>query len=509
MCGIIGAYGIHDLTKQAASLTHRGPDEEGHHKNDFSSLAHKRLSIVDLSTGRQPIKGRGETYVIHNGEIYNHEDLRKGCKHQDFHTTSDSEVIVRLYEEKGVTFLNELDGVFAFVLQDGDKLFAARDPIGVKPLFYGFDNEGNIWFASEMKALSHLPKIWDFPPGHYYLTGKGFNSYYEPLWRTQPHKGLKVHSNLKDPLINAVCKRLMADVPLGVLLSGGLDSSLIASIVCRYSQHKVKSFSVGVEGSPDLKAARLVADYLGTEHHEIIFTVEEGVNEIYNAIHYMETYDVTTIRSGTPMMLMAKYIRDQGVKVVLSGEGADEIFGGYLYFQEAPTPMAFHEETIDRVGRLYKSDVLRADKAMMAHAIEVRVPFLDRHFLNEAMKLHPNLKQTKVEKEILRATFAGGGWLPDEILWRQKEQFSDGVGYSWIDGLKDHAEKLYSDLFFVEAKSIFSVNPPETKEALWYRFMFDNLFPAGRDQLIQVWEPKWQKNKDPSGRVSHAHREKK
>ncbi len=529
MCGILAVSSHQASAKslghylararaQSLLLKHRGPDETGVVQTlEGAILCHERLSIVDVKSGHQPIKGRGDVYVIHNGEIYNHEALWRDTLtfKGERKTKSDSEIIVRLYEERGEGCVHFLDGVYAFVIADGARMFAARDPLGVKPLFFGHDKEGVIWFASEMKALiSVCEDITEFPPGHYYTSEQGFVRFFSPGW----FKGSKATQGpelLREALTKAVKKRLMSDVPLGVLLSGGLDSSLISSIVAREMKKigkSVKSFSVGLTPqSQDLVKAREVAKFLGTEHHEILFTVEQGIALLPELISKVESYDVTTIRASTPMYIMSKYIHDQGVKVVLSGEGADELFGGYLYFHNAPSDEEFHSECLRRVKRLHTSDVLRCDRATMGAALEARVPFLDQEFLRVAMELDPKLKRSskdKIEKEVLRKAFddTEEPYLPDSILWRQKEQFSDGVGYSWIDGLKAYAEATISDDEFSKSAELFPYQTPETKEAFLYRKIFAAAFPhADAPMQIKRWVPRWQKNKDPSGRANTVH----
>lgn len=524
MCGILAIIGkgkdqvlVKELSKR---MSHRGPDESDIHITEKGHyLSHERLSIVDLHTGKQPIQGTSSAWMVHNGEIYNHKKLRETTlKHHTFRTTSDSEVIVHLYEEYGYDFANMLDGVFAFVVIDGDDYIAGRDPIGVKPLYYGIDAKGNMYFSSEMKAIADQCKTFAaFPPGHYYTPKTGFVRYYEPEWFKD---GTAVDDldlvKLRESLIDATKKRLMADVPLGVLLSGGLDSSLTSSIAKRLlaeTGQKLHSFSIGLDAdAPDLKAARKVADFLKTEHHEIHFSVEQGIEIIDKLIWHLETYDVTSIRASTPMYFMSKFITDMGVKVVLSGEGADEILGGYLYFRNAPSSDEFQKETVRRVQRLSTADCLRADKSTMAHGLEARVPFLDKAFLDVAMKIRPEFKEPKtydnVEKYILRKAFdtPEDPFLPDEVLWRQKEQFSDGVGYNWIDQLIAYCESQVSDEAFATAKEKYPFNTPMTKEGFFYREIFHKHFPQeSAAQTVKRWIPKWQDNIDPSGRANSAH----
>jgi len=523
MCGILAVIGeskeseIKELSKK---MTHRGPDENGIVKTKTGSiLSHERLSIIDLETGIQPIRSKTGKYLVHNGEIYNHKKLRKEISDYEFKTNSDSEIILALYEKQGTDFCNLLDGVFAFVVVNNDKFMAARDPIGVKPLYYGYDKEKRIYFASEMKAITEkCIEIKAFPPGHYYTKEEGFVKYFKPKWEN-PFYAKKANDlkKIKKALINATEKRLMSDVPLGVLLSGGLDSSLIASIAKRLlpKDKELNSFSVGVsENAPDLIAAKKVADFIGTKHHNVVFSVKEGIEAIKKIIWHLETYDVTTIRAATPMYFLSKYIKSTGIKTVLSGEGADEIFGGYLYFQNAPSTKEFQKELIERVQNLSYADCLRADKSTMAHGIEARVPFLDKDFLDIAMGINPKFKQTDkkhnvIEKHILRAAFDSKDetYLPKEILWRQKEQFSDGVGYSWIDGIKEYCENEVTNKEFAKSSKFFSYNEPKTKEAYLYRKFFEELFPKETTlETVKKWIPKWQSDEDPSGRASNIHK---
>lgn len=520
MCGILAVYGCTDVTeaiKQSKKLNHRGPDESDHFVNEYGHvLVHERLSIMDLNSGKQPIQGTGTAHVIHNGEIYNHKDLYTQLKTPvTRRTTSDSEIIVHLFEQEGTTFVDKLDGIFAFVVVDGKKFMAARDPLGVKPLFWGRDDHDAIWFASEIKALQEVCwEIKEFPPGHYFTPEEGFVRWYAPEWFTGavPTKGPE---GLREALTAAVKKRLMSDVEIGVLLSGGLDSSLVSSIVVREMKKigkKVKSFSVGfTPDSPDLIKAREVAKFLGTEHHEVVVSIEDGIRHLEKIIYHLESYDITTIRASTPMSLMSEYIHKQKIKVVLSGEGADEIFGGYLYFRNAPSLTELHEECVSRVKRLHTSDVLRVDRSTMAHAIEARVPFLDKAFLKLSMSIKPEYKQVtkdRLEKFILREAFntPDDPYLPDSVLWRQKEQFSDGVGYSWIDTLKAIAEKTVSDEDFAKRAELFPYQTPQTKEAFMYRQIYSKFFKhPDAERLVQTWVPKWQKSTDPSGRANDDH----
>ncbi|MEJ5264160.1 MAG: asparagine synthase B [Bacteroidales bacterium] len=526
MCGILAVIGKKDpevVRQMSKRMKHRGPDESGFLQlpNGYI-LSHERLSIMDLNTGRQPIRGTNNAYVIHNGEIYNYMHLRR-TKLADHHfrTTCDSEVIVHLYEKYGYDFCNELDGDWAFVVVDGDKFMAARDPIGVKPFYYGKDADGNIYFSSELKAIEDQCTWFEaFPPGHYYTGETGLVKYYKPKYHdytqcTDPADLKK----LREFLTEATRKRLMSDVPLGVLLSGGLDSSLISSItkrLLRGTKQELHSFSVGLSPDvPDMKAARRVAEFIGTTHHEVTYTVEEGIAAIEKIIWHLESYDVTTVRASTPMYFLARYITQHGFKVVLSGEGADEVFGGYLYFHNAPSDEEFTQETIRRVGLLSTADCLRADKSTMAFGLEVRVPFLDRYFLDVAMNIRgadkrPDRTKGKPEKYILRAAFddPNDPYLPHDILWRQKEQFSDGVGYSWIDSLVEFCNRQVSDEEFAKAAERFPYNTPTTKEAYYYRTIFEKYYPSeSAIKSVYKWIPRWQKNTDPSGRANEVHQQ--
>ncbi len=524
MCGILAIIGkgkdpevVKILSKR---MSHRGPDESDMHVTENGHiLSHERLSIIDLHSGKQPIRGSKTAYMVHNGEIYNHQELRDGLlKDHSFRTKSDSEVIVHLYEEFGYDFCNKLDGDFAFVIIDGDDFIAGRDPMGVKPLYYGHDLEGRIYFSSEMKSIAdQCSTLATFPPGHIYTAENGFIKYYNPDYSdiTKPTVELNLTA-IRESLTQATAKRLMSDVPIGVLLSGGLDSSLTSSIAARLlaqSGKKLHSFSIGLDStSPDAVAARKVAEFLKTEHHEIYFSVKEGIAILDKLIWHLETYDVTSIRASTPMYFLSKAITDLGIKAVLSGEGADEIFGGYLYFRNAPSTLDFQKETIERVEKLFTADLLRADKSTMAHGLEARVPFLDKAFLDLAMAIDPIEKQPAtydgIEKYILRKAFdtPENPYLPQEILWRQKEQFSDGVGYSWIDQLIEYCGLQVSDAEMASAADTFPYNTPATKEAYNYRKLFHKHYPQdSAAQTVRKWVPKWQENKDPSGRANTAH----
>lgn len=524
MCGILAIIGkgkdeklVQQLSKR---MSHRGPDESDLLVTENGHiLSHERLSIIDLHSGRQPIKGSKSAYMVHNGEIYNHQQLRETVlKQHTFRTKSDSEVIVHLYEEFGYDFLDKLDGDFAFVVINGDDFIAGRDPMGVKPLYYGVDERGRIYFASEMKSIADQCKTFStFPPGHFYTAKTGFVKYYRPAYEDPEAATAPLElEKIRESLTSATRKRLMSDVPIGVLLSGGLDSSLTSSIAARLlaaQGKKLHSFSIGLDPhAPDAAAARKVAEFLKTEHHEIHFTIEQGIAILDKLIWHLETYDVTSVRASTPMYFLSKAITDLGIKVVLSGEGADEIFGGYLYFRNAPSTEDFQKETIERVQKLFTADLLRADKSTMAHGLEARVPFLDKDFLDTAMVIKGEEKQPKtyngVEKYILRKAFdtPEDPYLPQEVLWRQKEQFSDGVGYNWIDTLIAYAASQVTDAQLEAAADRFPYNTPTTKEAYYYRDIFHKHYPQlSAAQTVRKWIPKWQENQDPSGRANAAH----
>jgi asparagine synthase (glutamine-hydrolysing) len=501
-------------------------------------LAHQRLAVIDPASGDQPLFNEDKTIVVTvNGEIYNHEELRKRLKNHKFRTGSDCEVIAHLYEEYGVDFVDMLDGIFSFVLLDtrDNSFMVARDAIGVTSLYIGWGLDGSVWISSEMKGLNDDCEHFEtFPPGHFYSSKLGgFKQWYNPPWFNEsvpstPYEPLAIRRAFE----NAVIKRLMTDVPFGVLLSGGLDSSLVASITARHLAGtkaakqwgpQLHSFCVGLEGSPDLKAGKEVAEYLGTVHHEFHFSVQDGIDAIEDVIYHVETYDVTTIRASTPMFLMSRKIKSLGVKMVLSGEGADEIFGGYLYFHKAPNKKEFHQETCRKIKALHKYDCLRANKSTSAFGLEARVPFLDKDFINTAMSLDPESKMIKpeegrIEKWVLRRAFDDEErpYLPKHILYRQKEQFSDGVGYSWIDGLKDHAAQNVNDKMMSNAGHIFPHNTPNTKEAYYYRMIFERFFPQNSARLTVPggatvacstakaveWDASWSNNMDPSGRAA-------
>ena len=548
MCGIVAVFETKEpiiqmrekALKMSALIRHRGPDWSGIYSDDKAILCHERLSIVDVEHGAQPLidQDTGSVLAV-NGEIYNHLLLRdKLKKKHSWQTKSDCEILLYLYDEYGPAFLNMLNGIFAFVLYDKNKqeYFVARDHIGICPLYIGWDAQGAEYFASEMKALDGAcVRVEEFPPGHYYFgSEKKFVKWYEPSWVEKiPSKKISL-LELREALESAVKRQLMCDVPYGVLISGGLDSSLIAAIASKFRKKRIESadqeeawwprlhsFSIGLQGSPDLKHARHVATYLGTVHHEIIFTIQEGLDAIRDVIYHLETFDVTSIRAATPMYLMARKIKSMGIKMVLSGEGADEIFGGYLYFHMAPSVQEFHEETVRKLSMLSKYDCLRANKATAAWGLETRVPFLDKEFLDVAMSFDPLDKMCpgkKIEKEILRKAFEG--YLPDEILWRQKEQFSDGVGYSWIDTLKKQAQEMVSDAMFAHAKERFPVQTPSSKEEYLYRQIFESHFsnptapltvPIGPTIACSTptafrWSKEFAAMNDPSGRaVKNVH----
>jgi len=524
MSGLLAVIGkgkdpklVKELSKR---MSHRGPDENDLHiMENGSIICHESLSIVDLQTGKQPIQGTNKAWMVHDGEIYNYEELKNTVlKEHAFRTKSDSEVIVHLYEQFGYNFCNMLDGDFAFVVIDGDDYIAGRDPIGVKPLYYGLDERGRIYFSSEMKSIADQCKSFStFPPGHYYTAKTGFVKYYHPEY--EDHKKAVESLDLdliRETLVEATRKRLMSEAPLGVLLSGGLDSSLTSSIAARLyaeNEKKLQSFSIGLDAdSPDNIAARKTAEFLGTEHHEIHFSVQEGVEIIEKVIYHIETYDIISVRAGVPMYLLSKAISHKGIKVILSGEGADEIFGGHLYFRNAPSSEEFQDETIERVQKLFTADLLRADKTTMAVGLEARIPFLDTAFLDVAIRIKTEEKQPKtydgIEKYILRKAFdtPENPYLPGEILWRQKEQFSDGVGYNWVDEVIQYCASQVSDEQLAGAAAEFPYNSPTTKEAYFYRAIFHKYYPqVSAAQTVRKWIPKWQDNQDPSGRANSAH----
>jgi asparagine synthase (glutamine-hydrolysing) len=548
MCGIVAILDIAgdaaqlrtEVLAMARRLRHRGPDWSGIAVYNKAVIGHERLAIVGVDSGAQPLYSNNRQVALGvNGEIYNHQHLRQNlASNFSFQTHSDCEVILALYEQQGADaaeqWLNELNGMFAFVLYDEaqDHYLIARDPIGIIPLYYGRDDQGRLYVASEMKSLvDHCQTVSVFPPGHYLDSRHGeIKPYYQPNWKAQEHSQNDYQpERLREGLENAVKRQMMGDVPYGVLLSGGLDSSLVAAIAQRYAERRVDSddqeaawwprlhsFAIGLKGSPDLAASRVAAERLGTAHHEFEFTLDEGLDALSDVIYHIETYDVTTIRASTPMFLLARRIRAMGIKMVLSGEGSDELFGGYLYFHKAPNAQAFHEETVRKVEKLHLYDCLRANKSMAAWGVEARVPFLDLPFVDMAMKMDAQHKMTgpeRMEKHVLRQAF--DGYLPDSILWRQKEQFSDGVGYGWIDALKDHAAAKVSDRQLAEAEQRFPVNPPQSKEAYWYRTIFEQHFPSAAaaatvpggpsvacsTPAALEWDRAFAEMADPSGRA--------
>lgn len=537
MCGIIGIFGTAKkpelyrarALEMAALLRHRGPDWSGIWSDGQAVLAHERLAIVDPFSGAQPLKDSKTGRILSvNGEIYNHQELRKKLKKDhDWQTKSDCEIILYLYDEYGPECVKMLSGIFAFILYDPEKgeYFIARDHMGICPLYWGWDDLGKLHVASEMKALDkYCPKIEEFPPGSYCISTQSQGKpvrWYTPRWATAIPTKKHSLQKLRTALETAVQQQLMSDVPYGVLISGGLDSSLIAAIACKYKKGKdpLHSFAIGLKDSPDLKYAKKVAAYLGTIHHEIIFTIPEAMDALPDVIYHLETFDVTTIRAGTPMYLMARKIKSLGIKMVLSGEGSDEIFGGYLYFHMAPSAQEFHEESVRKLFLLSKYDCLRANKSTAAWGVETRVPFLDKEFMDYAMSFDPAKKMcpgSKIEKEILRQAFAG--YIPEEILWRQKEQFSDGVGYGWIDHLKRLAEEKVTEAMLQEAASRFPSQTPLTKEEYVYRKIFDSHFkspsapltvPVGPSIACSTptalrWSKEFQGKADPSGRSIHS-----
>ena len=562
MCGIVAILNVkeqtHELREKALRMSqkirHRGPDWSGIYCGGSAILAHERLSIVDPESGGQPLYsppcppeggkeslpsgrfGRGQQVLAVNGEIYNHQEIRRQfAGRYEFQTGSDCEVILALYREKGIHFLEDLSGIFAFVLYDEerDEFLIARDPIGVIPLYIGYDSDGTVYVASELKALEGQCERYEpFLPGHYYWSvDPGQKWYYRRDW--MQYDAVKDNpasvEAIRDGLTAAVKRQLMSDVPYGVLLSGGLDSSVISALAEKFSEHRIEddsktraywprlhSFAVGLKGAPDLAKAKLVADHIGTVHHEINYTIQEGLDAIHDVIYFIETYDVTTVRASTPMYLLARVIKSMGIKMVLSGEGADEIFGGYLYFHKAPNAQAFHEETVRKLGKLYLYDCLRANKSLSAWGVEGRVPFLDKEFLDIAMRTNPEAKMcpgSTIEKRIVREAFAD--LLPEEVAWRQKEQFSDGVGYSWIDTLKQITSEAVSDEQMAHAAERFPINPPKNKEEYYYRSIFAEHFPsdsaarsvpseasvACSTAIALEWDATFKNLNDPSGRA--------
>lgn len=552
MCGIVAIFNIQEQTpelrqkalRMSQKIRHRGPDWSGIYTGGTTILCHERLSIVDPESGRQPLFAPDKKQVLAvNGEIYNHQDIRKRFEGKyQFQTGSDCEVILALYREKGIDFLDDLSGIFAFALYDAERneFLIARDPIGVIPLYIGYDSDGKVYVASELKALEGQCERYEpFLPGHYYWSREpGMKRYYKRDWFSYDAVKDNTASTraIHDALEDAVRRQLMSDVPYGVLLSGGLDSSVISAVAEKYAERRIEeggrerawwprlhSFAVGLKGAPDLAKARMVADHIGTVHHEINYTIQEGLDAIRDVIYFIETYDVTTVRASTPMYLLARVIKSMGIKMVLSGEGADEIFGGYLYFHKAPTAQAFHEETVRKLSKLYMYDCLRANKSLSAWGVEGRVPFLDKEFLDVAMRTNPEAKMCPgktIEKRIVREAFAD--LLPDAVAWRQKEQFSDGVGYSWIDTLKQVTSDLVSDEQMAHAAERFPINPPRNKEEYYYRSIFAEHFPsdsaarsvpsvpsvACSTAEALAWDEAFKNMNDPSGRaVAGVHEE--
>ena len=545
MCGIVAIFNIQEQTpelrqkalRMSQKIRHRGPDWSGIYNGGSAILSHERLSIVDPESGKQPLFSPDMKQILAvNGEIYNHQDIRRQyAEKYQFQTGSDCEVILALYREKGIDFLEDLSGIFAFALYDAEKdeFLIARDPIGVIPLYIGYDNDGKVYVASEMKALEgNCDRYEVFLPGHYYSSREGkMTRYYKRDWMEYDavkDNGASVQ-DIHDALEAAVKRQLMIDVPYGVLLSGGLDSSVISAIAEKFSEHRIEddsatkawwprlhSFAVGLKGAPDLAKAKMVADHIGTVHHEINYTIQEGLDAIRDVIYFIETYDVTTVRASTPMYLLARVIKSMGIKMVLSGEGADEVFGGYLYFHKAPNAKAFHEETVRKLSKLYLYDCLRANKSLSAWGVEGRVPFLDKEFLDVAMRTNPEAKMCPgktIEKKIVREAFAD--MLPEAVAWRQKEQFSDGVGYSWIDTLKQITADQVSDEQMAHAAERFPINPPRNKEEYYYRSIFAEHFPsdsaaktvpsvpsvACSTAEALAWDESFKNLNDPSGRA--------
>ena len=549
MCGIACAFDLKQnsevlrpkVLEMARRIRHRGPDWSGIYSSSNAILAHERLGIVDPKSGKQPIYSDDKSLVLAaNGEIYNHRALREDIgDNYVFSTGSDCEVILALYKLKGINFIDDLNGMFAFALYDEEKntFLIARDHMGIIPLYMGWDDQDTFYVASELKSLEGFcKKIELFPPGHYLYSKEGsVKKWYSRKWID--YNSVKDNKTsitaLREALSNAVRRQLMSDVPYGVLLSGGLDSSITSAVAKIYADKRIEtggknkawwptlhSFAVGLEGSPDLLAAKKVADHIGTVHHEVKFTIQEGLDAISDVIYHLETYDVTTIRASTPMFLMARAIKSMGIKMVLSGEGSDELFGGYLYFHKAPDAKSFHEETVRKLNKLHQYDCLRANKALASWGIEGRVPFLDKEFMDVAMSINPSdkmINNERMEKWVLRKAFED--LLPKEVAWRQKEQFSDGVGYSWIDTLKEKVEEIITDKVFEDARNVFSVNTPLNKEEYYYRTIFNKHFPSKTAALSVPSVPsvacsspealKWDKSfsnmNDPSGRAIKTH----
>lgn len=545
MCGIVCAFDLKQdsetlrpqILEMLKRVRHRGPDWSGIYNSKNAILGHERLAIVDPTSGKQPLYSEdGGIILAANGEIYNHLELRKKFKGKyQFRTESDCEVILALYQEKGADFVDDLNGIFAFAIYDSsnDSYFIARDHMGIIPLYMGWDKHGTFYVASELKALEGVcAKIELFPPGHYWKSGdKAPTQWYKRDWVDFE----KVKSNptsiedLHDALSNAVHRQLMSDVPYGVLLSGGLDSSITSALAKKFSSKRVESedtqdawwpqlhsFSVGLEGSPDLAAAKKVSEHIGSIHHEVVFTIQEGLDAIRDVIYHLETYDITTVRASTPMFLMARSIKSHGIKMVLSGEGADELFGGYLYFHKAPSAEEFHKETVRKLDKLHQYDCLRANKSLAAWGIEGRVPFLDKEFIDVAMRINPQdkmINKERMEKWVVRKAFQD--YLPESVAWRQKEQFSDGVGYSWIDTLKEVVEAAVTDEQMDNAHFRFSLQTPQNKEEFYYRTIFEEHFPSDAAALsvpsvpsvacstpiALEWDEAFKNQNDPSGRA--------
>lgn len=553
MCGFVGMFDIEEGAAQyrdrvlsmSRKIRHRGPDWSGIYRGEDTIISHERLSIVDPLSGKQPLYSKdGKLVLAANGEIYNHQELRKrydgtNGKQYEFLTQSDCEIILALYQDKGPDFLEDLNGIFAFALYDMEKdvYLVARDHIGVIPLYQGWDGEGHYYVASELKSLEGVcATIEEFLPGQYYYSPDGKpTKWYDRDWIS--YDAVKDNSSdideLRSALESAVKRQLMSDVPYGVLLSGGLDSTIIAAVTAKYAAKRVESadtevawwprlhsFAIGLEGSPDLAAARLAAGFIGTVHHEVHFTIQEALDALDDVIYYLETYDITTVRASTPMFLLARVIKSMGIKMVLSGEGSDELFGGYLYFHKAPSPQALHDETVRKLGKLHLYDCLRANKSLAAWGVEGRVPFLDKEFIDVAMRLNPKDKmclmvdgKPRIEKWILREAFKD--YMPESIVWRQKEQFSDGVGYNWIDTLRKMTDESVSDQQFAAAARRFPVNTPSTKEEYYYRSIFAKHFPsesaarcvpheasvACSTAIALEWDTAFKKMNEPSGRA--------
>ena len=545
MCGIVCAFDLKQdsetlrpqILEMSKRVRHRGPDWSGIYNSKNAILGHERLAIVDPTSGKQPLYSEdGSIVLAANGEIYNHLELRKQFKGKyQFRTESDCEVILALYQEKGADFVDDLNGIFAFAIYDSsnDSYFIARDHMGIIPLYMGWDKHGTFYVASELKALEGVcAKIELFPPGHYWKSGdKAPNQWYKRDWVDFE----KVKSNptsiedLHDALSNAVHRQLMSDVPYGVLLSGGLDSSITSALAKKFSSKRVESedtqdawwpqlhsFSVGLEGSPDLAAAKKVSEHIGSIHHEVVFTIQEGLDAIRDVIYHLETYDITTVRASTPMFLMARSIKSHGIKMVLSGEGADELFGGYLYFHKAPSAEEFHKETVRKLDKLHQYDCLRANKSLAAWGIEGRVPFLDKEFIDVAMRINPQdkmINKERMEKWVVRKAFED--YLPESVAWRQKEQFSDGVGYSWIDTLKEVVEAAVTNEQMDNAHFRFPLQTPQNKEEFYYRTIFEEHFPSDAAALsvpsvpsvacstpiALEWDEAFKNQNDPSGRA--------